>query len=292
MNRFRSHTVRVVAEALLRLPRKVGYKDRLILAYHNIVPDTFMNRGDSSLHLRISDFEQQLKYLCEHTTVVSLPQILSDNLPNGPYASITFDDAYFGAVSDGLSICRSFGIQPTVFVAPGLLGKVPAWDARSELHQWSPSARRRFLTAERGLDAGSTPDAFENPHELRIANLEEIRSSVAISGAFVGNHTFRHPNLRQLTPRERLDELVSASSYLSAAFRDAFIPIVAFPYGSVPRDASLLLQASGLTTGLGVVGGWIPRKTSSRNSILPRWNVSSSVPFERFKLSINGYFCK
>lgn len=161
MNGFRSHALRVVAGALLSLPKRTGKGDRLILAYHNVVPDNFSSRGESSLHLRVSDFETQLQYLCKNTTVVSLPEILSNELSGGPYVSITFDDAYFGAISGGFSVCRSLGVRPTVFVAPGLLGKIPAWDAKSELGQWTSDARADFLIEERGISAGYPPESFE-----------------------------------------------------------------------------------------------------------------------------------
>ena len=103
-----------------------------IVAYHNVRPDGEAITGESSLHIAERDFGRQLDYLAHRYDVVPLDDLLADDpVPvarrQRPCLSITFDDAYQGAVSIGVEHAARRGLPVTIFVPPSCLGRASFW---------------------------------------------------------------------------------------------------------------------------------------------------------------------
>ncbi len=58
---------------------------RLIIAYHNVIPDDVKEAGDATLHLRQSAFAAQLEVLSETHRVVPLRSLIAE--PPAPASS-------------------------------------------------------------------------------------------------------------------------------------------------------------------------------------------------------------
>src|SRR5207248_5579906 len=134
---FEAGLVRSGVPALNRAARA---RRGLVLAYHNVVPDSSPGFGDRSLHLPRGLFMRQLESLLATHTVVPLEQVLDAPVAGRrPRAAITFDDGYRGAVLLGVAELAKRGVPETLFVVPSFVGKGPFWwDAlaaeRSEEH--------------------------------------------------------------------------------------------------------------------------------------------------------------
>ena len=87
------------------LPRRTRPGDRLILAYHNVVPAHWAPRGDRSLHLPVDKFEAQLRMIRNEAEIVPLMELLTTSAPNDRCVAITFDDAYASALELGVGAC-------------------------------------------------------------------------------------------------------------------------------------------------------------------------------------------
>lgn len=280
------------AESLLSLaPRRTVAGDRLVLAYHNIVPAGSPARGDASLHLPIDRFEAQLRHLRGEADVVALDELLLTNESRSRLVAITFDDAYASALTLGVSACLAQGIPSTVFVAPALLGRIPIWDAMAERGQWSESDRLRFLWEQRGVNMPESvlDDQLGSlPSTLRIATEADVLAVCSHAGVSVGNHSMHHANLGALSTAEAQQEIKAASDWLASRFSISST-VVAYPYGIAPRDPAGAVRGTMLEHGLVVSGGWLRRGQEVSALSVPRWNVPAGITTRGFQLRLRGW---
>ena len=283
--------------ALWRLRRRA---DVLVLAYHNIVPDDAGPCGDASLHLRRSRFAAQLELLCRTHTVVPLLDALSpDGAPHGrPWAAITFDDAYQGALTLGAAELERRGLPATVFVAPQFVGGAAFWWDRVVL-PLDPRARANFrhraLTecagrddAVRELAARCGLAEQDVPAYARCASESEIRHAVAAAGVALGSHSWSHPNLAALTATEVAEEVTRPLAWLRARF-DSVVPLLAYPYGQLSDVAADVAARAGYSGALRIAGGWLRRDRADRMR-LPRVDVPAELSGPGFTLRASGLF--
>jgi peptidoglycan/xylan/chitin deacetylase (PgdA/CDA1 family) len=283
--------------ALWRLRRR---SDVLVLAYHNIVPDDAEPCGDASLHLKRSRFAAQLELLCRTHTVVPLHDALSsDRRPRGqPWAAITFDDAYRGALTLGAAELARRGLPATVFVAPRFIGGAAFWWDRILLPA-DPRARARFrqraLTecagrenAVRKLAAQCGLAEQEVPAYARCASESEIRQAVTTAGVALGSHSWSHPNLAALTAAEVTEELARPLAWLRARF-DCVVPLLAYPYGQLSDAVAEATAHAGYSGALLIGGGWLRRGRTDAMR-LPRVDVPAGLSTAGFTLRASGLF--
>jgi peptidoglycan/xylan/chitin deacetylase (PgdA/CDA1 family) len=284
---IRSGVERVLSAA----PRRTAPGDRLILAYHNVVPSDASRHGDRSLHLPLDEFERQMQCLRDEADVVSLDTLLRASGSRSRLVAITFDDAYASALVLGVSACVSLGFPCTVFVAPALLGQFPHWDVAAERGAWSDHDRHRFLWEHRGLtklEPVAPALSSATSSIMRIATESELLAACHQTGVSVGNHTMRHANLGALSSQHAQAELSEADAWLRDRF-PATVPVVAYPYGIAPQDRKTVLSRTGLEYGLQVTGGWWRGGERRETSALPRWNVPAGVSSRGFRLRARGW---
>jgi peptidoglycan/xylan/chitin deacetylase (PgdA/CDA1 family) len=269
----------------------------LVLAYHNVVPDASHPMGDRSLHLRRCDFAAQLDDLVSTHEVVPLPTLLeARGLGNRPLASITFDDAYVGAVTLGVAEVVSRGLPATIFVAPAFVeGGTFWWDALADRQQGlDSSVRARALNEFRGIDAdvregmarlGLLASSFIDRY-ARVASLSEIKAAADKPGITFGAHSWSHPNLTRLTSSELTDELTRPLEWIRRHI-PASLPWLAYPYGLFDGRVAEVARAVGYDAALAITGGWV--KLPVRNPFaIPRLNVPASLSNAGFRIRCAG----
>ena len=274
----------------VRLGRRRRTGQRLVLAYHNVIPAGMVVGGDRSLHLDFDSFRRQLDVL-RQSRVVSLETAL-DASNGDPVVAITFDDAYASAVTIALPELAARGLPSTWFVAPGLLDQgMPWWDRLAAGGVVPEAVRLRCLEGlggettriEREL-GGSMANRLEPV--LSIASYQQLRHAAAAPGLTFGSHTWSHPNLsRQDTP-SLSGELRRPLEWLRAAFPDLSRPWVAYPYGFFNPGVEEAARAAGYEAGFAVTGGWSRR--SDRPMALPRLNIPSGLSVDGFRARIAG----
>ncbi|HEY8105394.1 MAG TPA: polysaccharide deacetylase family protein [Gemmatimonadales bacterium] len=272
----------------------------LVLAYHNIVPDDAPPTGDRSLHLSQSRFAAQLDELARHADVVPLDKVFNRPAGERPRVAITFDDAYFGAVSLGLDELARRGLSATVFAAPGLLaGHAFWWDALAEPGaDLAPEIRRHALVSLRGQDdairrwsdAGGRR-AAELPAYARSASEDQLRRAIAGGSFTVGSHTWSHPSLPRLSRGEVTTELVRSRDWLVARFGSAWVPWLSYPYGHFSPMVTEEAAAAGYRGALAIEGGWIPESAWAQYAV-PRLNIPAGLSERGFALRAAGLFCR
>lgn len=288
--RFQPRRVlRRLAESIAcRLPSRIPDSASLVLAYHNVVADDDAGKGDASLHLPVSEFRRQLQVARSEATIVDLPTLLDKIGEPGRRIAVTFDDAYLGCMTHGLENCALEEVIPTVFVAPGLFGTLPAWDVAAASGRWSHADRERFLVELEGrsLLANREIDT-QLPETYRIATAAEVERAVARFGCHLGNHTYHHVNLSRLDGPIMCDELRECHASVAAMGARA-VDVVAFPYGLAPAPALRDELALWCRAAFLVEGGWLAGPTFDVMS-LPRLNVPAGLSLNGFRTRLRGW---
>jgi len=280
-----------VARATHRMRRR----DALVLAYHNVVPDAAPAAGDRSLHLPLDQLRRQLDLLQRWCSIVSLTDLARMN-PNGgrPRVAITFDDAYRGAVTLGLAELRARDLPASMFVAPGRLGSHTFWwDALAGADGLAADLRRHALEELQGDDGAIR--AWAQRTGLALQEVRDERRSAAVgeleAAAYprltLGSHSWSHPNLARVSPRELDRELSASHDWLAAHFAPSYVPWLAFPYGKLSSGACEAVRARGFVGALRIDGGWT-RLPLADPLAVPRLNVPAGLSVDGFALRLSG----
>ena len=286
---LRSHLRGTIERALCALPSRTRGGDRLVLAYHNVVPAQWGPGGDGSLHLSIDRFVEQIRLIREEADIVPLMELLTTFESKRKRVAITFDDAYASALEIGVRTCVVAKAPCTVFVTPGLLGCVPYWDQAANAGAWSTNDREYFLWQQRGmppegeLTAGTSADTV-----LRIADDAQLGQLANQPLVSIGNHTMQHYNLGALKSHEADAEIISAGQWLRQRFPTQYVPVLAYPFGMSATGAGLSDWYKEIEFALCVTGGWIPADVSPERTQVPRWNVPAGVSADGFRLRLRG----
>ena len=273
----------------------------VVLAYHNIVPDGQAIAGDRSLHLSQHSFGAQLDALIRTHDVVPLAEILEPGCPARPRAAITFDDAYRGAVTAGVSEVVRRGLPATIFVAPAFLGGRSFWwdrIATDRTGALDPSFREDALDACAGRNDLVLARAerlglplTEPPSHARAASLEELSIASDSPGITLGSHSWSHPNLARLGGIELEDELRRPIAWLTERFGHV-VPWLAYPYGLSSPATEHAVERAGYVAALRVSGGWIPPASELHRFALPRLNVPNGMSARGFRLRLSGLWAR
>lgn len=291
----------LVAAGVAFAGRRLRRGGRLILAYHNILPRGTVVDGDVSLHLPHDGYTRQLDQLKRTHDVRPLDELLSGARPSGrPLAAITFDDAYYGAVTIGVRELVERGLPATIFVAPAALGRSSFWwDALAPSSEPGLPAevRQRALTALRGEDdevrgwaRGAGVPVREVDPAARPATEEELAAAASQPGITIASHSWSHPSLTQLDADRLEEELERPFQWLRERF-DSFRPWLAYPYGLASGPVEEAASRAGYEIAVRVEGGWIDPRLEDRLS-LPRLNVPAGVSAAGFELRTAGFFCR
>lgn len=288
----------LVRGGVARLARALRREGKFILSYHNVVPDEASVVGDGCLHLRRKAFADQLDLLSRTHEVVALDRLLQENKSGRPRAAITFDDAYAGACTLGVSELASRGLPATFFVSPARLGDQGFWwdqlaDAR--IGVLDPAVRRYALHELRGEQDAILAWASQKglklaalPAHSQPADPETLEAMARHPGISLASHTWSHPNLGRLTAVEVELQLSRSLHWLYEYFSNV-LAWLAYPYGVGTEEAERAATAAGYRAAVLVRGGWLPRSNGRlRTYRIPRVNVPAGLSLEGFALRVSG----
>jgi len=281
-----------------RAMRRQRRGDVLILAYHNIVPDGAPAAGDGSLHLSQRKFAAQLDALLRTHDIIPLATALAGYSGQRPAVVLTFDDAYEGAVTIGVSELAKRQLPGTIFVAPSFLnGHDFWWDALTPPGDsaLAPELRAWALDECAGRDAEIRARAPREhqaqltraPSHARGAQEHDLVAAAAVPGVTLGSHSWNHPNLPRLDDAALASELTLPLHWLRERFTNV-LPVISYPYGLSSTGVERVARATGYTHGLRIEGGWISRGTLGNAFAVPRLDVPSGISAAGFELRTAG----
>lgn len=269
---------------------------RLILAYHGVMPEGAAPAGERTLFIGQRDFAAQLDLLSEIADVAPLDRI--DEEGDGrPRVAITLDDAYHGAVCQGVAELAKRAMPATIFVAPARLGgHVFWWDALSSARGTIDHSLRGYaLNALAGSDervrawaAGTALQGSDDlPAYARSATRDELRVALRSPAITLGSHTWSHRNLARLDIAEIVSEVCRSRASLKSEFGERVIDWLAYPYGLDSVAAQQAVADASYVGALRITGGWHNAARTSPFS-RPRLNVPAGLSLARLKTHILG----
>jgi len=281
------HAVRAFGlPAINRRLRDAG----LILCYHNVVAVGAPVLGDPCLHMPRDRFEQQIRWLIDHYTVIDLREFV-DRLSAGKslraVAALTFDDGYAGVFEHAAPILRQVGVPATVFVI-GTAGRQTGfwWDRKSIVDSIDPALRRDWLNALRGDETaivrGDARD--ELPASHRPADWAVVRSALQ-SGLTIGAHSVTHRSLPTLSDRELEFEIVTSRTMIETA-TGARPDWFAYPYGLWDYRVRSRVRLAGYHAGLTLNPGL--NRSFADPCSLRRLNVPAGISVAAFEAWASG----
>lgn len=290
----------MIAAGVDRLGQRLRRGRSLVLAYHNVVPDSAAPTGDRSLHLGVSAFGRQLDLLLQLGRVVSLEELLSGvrNERQSMAFAVTFDDGYRGAATLGVRELERRGLPATIFVAPGLVGDQTFWwDAfsMSDLETRAPALRQRILTEGMGMATEARRLALECGHEMgsvpelwRSARDSELLEAASVDGVTIGSHTWSHPSLVALPGDALQEEITRPREWLRERFGATYLDVLAYPYGLHSDAVRRSALRAGYRAGLSLAPASMrvadtPQSTLGAFS-LPRLNVPAGLTLSGLRL--------
>lgn len=292
----KSLEVTLTASGVTGMVRNRGLDRLHILAYHNVVPQGSAPMGDQSLHLPVDRFQHQLDFLQEHFRIVGLEEIESLEAPSDkPTAAITFDDAYFGAVSLGIPEVVERGFPVTVFVCPGLLAEGGFWWDRLSMGASGlpPGIRETALGELQGRQDAILSSISETTtaNEFMLPASSDHLSRIAENpNVTLASHTWGHPNLSALEEVEIKDELLRSREWLKEHFPDSTLEShISFPYGLFNPEVVRIAEDLGFRFFYKISGGAEKLPVSSP-FLLPRLNIPSGLSLRGFELRLSGFF--
>lgn len=255
-----------------------------ILLYHRVGE---ASGGLADLCVPTARFQEQMRFLKQHYTPVSLDSLMAAGRRDNPGHSgvaVTFDDGYLDNLLTASPILIELAMPATFFVTTaGLERPAPYWwdllassshpDAvaeRNVLIQSSLSARESRLT---GL--GCVPsmarvgDGFPRP-----MSGAEIQCLASRPGHHIGAHTVNHLFLPNQPPDVVRHELSVCKQQLERLLQEP-VSVLAYPYGAASDDVVRQAAAAGFTTGVTVQPG--PVTAGLEALRLPRIEVDAGT---------------
>lgn len=234
-------------------------------------------------------FEAHMRYLTQHYTVVSMPELFAifDRNHSLPPRSVmaTFDDAYEDFASITWPIMKHYGVPATVFVAtayPDQPEQVFWWDRlQTALNTTTKPVLTETLWGQLPLGtAALRTKAYKRlrdhvktlPHREAMILVDRIYSALgsppvvndvlgrealrglAKEGVALGAHTQTHPLMNRVSATEAVAEAFASLRDLKREIGDV-LPIFAYPNGSFNQEVVHGLKEGGMalafTTGAG-----------------------------------------
>lgn len=269
---------------------------RLILAYHGIVPEGAEPAGERSLFVPEREFAAHVEMLANEADVAPLDRI--DEAGDGrPRVAITFDDAYSGAVNEGVRELTKRDLPATIFVAPGRLnGHVFWWDALSGGSDGLDARVRTHALQElAGADESirawaahaALPVEGAMPTYARAASRAELAAAVARPRITVGSHTWSHRNLARLSASEIDEEVRNSRDWLRGEFGPKALDWLAYPYGLDSSSVHRAVAAASYAGAVRIDGGW-HRPADVSPFARPRFSVGSRLSAAGLRSRLNG----
>ena len=225
------------------LLRRIKRDDPVILMYHRILQDEFING------LAPQEFEKQIAYISKHFNVVSIEDLLRDVKNNTlkPYSlALTFDDGHYDFYTHAWPILKKFNFPASLYITTGFVnGTTWLWPDllkyillnsntailnveslgdisthKTEHHiSWhklgdhcltlSVTARNKLLLQLAEDAQVSVLDSPQPPfNSVTWSQLQEMHKE----GLVVGSHTVTHPILSSLSAESLHYELATSAS--------------------------------------------------------------------------------
>jgi peptidoglycan/xylan/chitin deacetylase (PgdA/CDA1 family) len=224
-----------------------------VFMYHKV-----SSNANDPLTISVENLEKQFSYLSKKGyTNLSLGQIIDNSntkLPKRAFI-LTFDDGYLNNLKYLYPLLQKYNFHATIMLPVSLIGKTNEWDEGKE----------------------------------SLMNYSQLLSMDSRYISF-GLHTYRHLALKDMPIKAIMDDIEKCKQDLDHN-GVKFLPVLAYPYGSYPRDKGekekffTLLKQSGIVYGLRI-GNRINRWPLRNRFEVKRIDIKGNDSFWEFKTKL------
>ena len=237
-----------------------------LLCYHRVLPDEEFESDkspNSNLIMPTSKFTEQMKFLSERHTVVSMDELVEhlESDSNKFVVAITFDDGYKDNLIHALPVLERYNIPATIYV----ITRLPEGDTWMWWYEiWDYLEKNNSLEVGDMLEGGPIKTSKQKIKifnkllylMLNLQNNEQRKTVEKITGmssrkqypqlclswdeikkldchslVTIGAHTHSHPNLKQLTEEEAFSEMMQSKNKLEDQLGHS-VDHFAYPFGT------------------------------------------------------------
>ena len=227
---------------------------RIVLLYHSI--------GNGKNAVRPSAFFEQMRFLKEEASVVSLDEIVRGDDKSGskPFTcAITFDDGYDSVYEIAYPALKQYGFPATAYVTTAAIGEA------------APAYSDDFP----GLFAGD-----------RTMTWRQVRT-LSENGITIGSHLCHHKDMTRLDALEGMFELIRSRTTIAhrtgVPCRD-----FAYPFGLLNRENVEWVRRAGYETATTVVHATVRGRIDAMR--IPRMGVAPIHTLNDFEAILRGEF--
>jgi peptidoglycan/xylan/chitin deacetylase (PgdA/CDA1 family) len=288
-----------------RLMWKLSSNRLRILCYHGVCQDRLRQESwVPGYFVTESSFEQQLRYLREHATVLPLDEAvarLKDGSLPARAVSLTFDDGYANNMHLAYRLLKAYRMHATIFLSSAYVesGELYPFLKLQLIKRSGRATGRAPVYKSEPLDTvnewiGKWWPAIEptlsddQRQTLRPSTIDEVRAADPELIAF-GAHTHTHCILENETLERRQKEIISSVDKVSQ-WTDRPAPLFSYPngqredFGEVDKQA---LRAKGI---IAAVSGILGSNTSGDDPLeLKRYPVGIYHDASAFPAEVTGF---
>jgi peptidoglycan/xylan/chitin deacetylase (PgdA/CDA1 family) len=256
-----------------------------ILMYHRVEPRK--NLWFFPYSITVSDFENQLKYLLKHYTILSLEELVENIYERKPISkkavTLTFDDGYKDNYLYAYPILKKYGVPATIFLTTGPIdsGELFWWDKILYVVQHTTrdvleideigsfplrSSGERIRAASSLLKRlAGFPEPEKNLLIERIVRMSAVNIPAGLgkdvnlswadvremnrSGINIGAHSVTHPILTKLSPEQVEGEVIQSKKAIEERL-DREVTAFSYPGGRFSKGTTDFLKESGFRCAL------------------------------------------
>lgn len=223
--------------------------NRVIFIYHDISDSNSVHHSANQYSTTISNFRKQLNFIYRNFTLISIDEIIKDNLPkNKNYASIVFDDGFESIQKNANPLLKKLEIPYAIFANKNAVLNNQVWlsDLKIESNFIENKGKVELLLGY-SIEVNTSDDLIEflkNNKEFnnKLRQFNFIRSAEKIylnvedlvklkkEGVVIGSHTCNHPVLSNCSEDIQFKEINDNKKFLDEVLQQNTIHF-AHPFG-------------------------------------------------------------
>lgn len=227
----------------------------------------------------LSNFEENIKFLLTDHTFISPEQFFeyldSDNIPDGKFILMTFDDGFLSSYTAAKKILNSYNIKAIFFVPTGIL------DLKSD------SEMLHFTKHNVYFDTIDSKELV--PEEYRYMNLEKL-VDLKNDGHMICPHTHSHIWIKNITNKEMVEKELIEPKRTVEKLMSTKVRAFAFPVGTEKQVSNFAYQNIYQNYDFCFTALTGTNTIETNKHKLHRFNLPGDAPKVYLDMAINGVY--
>lgn len=223
--------------------------NRVIFIYHDISDTEALHHASNQYSTTTHNFAKQITFISKNFTLISIDEIVKENLPNNKnYASIVFDDGFESIQKNASQLLKKLTIPYAIFANKNAVLNNQIWlsDLKIE-NNFLDNKKKVEILLGHTIESKTADDLIEYlkdneefnsklshfnfiPSDEKIYLNEEDLIKLKKEGVIIGSHTCNHPVLSNCSEDIQSKEINDNKKYLDEVLQQNTLHF-AYPFG-------------------------------------------------------------